>query len=151
MTGHFAKGFNVGENDSSPLPEVTESRAPAFTILYKQNMINRDQLDIINELLTPEPLSPRSRASHLSYSQLSQFKQIPLRPSLSSKYSDGLTDGLSVYKAAKHISIKMDRLAAGSTPATDEAPLTHGVVIEEEIKHLDDEDMEDERIDELLD
>ena len=33
---------------------------------------------------------------------------MPVRPSIASKYSDGaFTESVSVYKAAKHISVKM--------------------------------------------
>ena len=100
-------------------PSTADSRDLAFTIVYKQNMVQRDLLDTINEYLTPEPASPKSRSSKHSQftSQLSQFKYVPmtLRPSLESRYTDNVTEGLSVYKAAKQISVKMPGLKKVAT------------------------------------
>ena len=65
-----------------------------------------------------------------------------LRPSIDSKSSGNITEGLSVYKAAKHVSVKMPGIKRQVTPETDDSPLHQAVVVEEEIKHLDEIDLD---------
>lgn len=75
-----------------------------------------------------------------------------LRPSLESKYSDNVTaEGLSVYKAAKQINVKMPGLKKTATASTDDSPLRQEVIVEEEIQHLDEQDMVGTSFDMLLD
>ena len=45
-----------------------------------------------------------------------------LRPSIDSKSSGNVTEGLSVYKAAKHVSVKMPGIKRQVTPETDDSP-----------------------------
>ena len=62
-----------------------------------------------------------------------------------------MTEGLSVYKAAKQISVKMPGLKKYATQTTDNEPLRQEVIVEEEIQHLDEHDLGRESLDTLLD
>ena len=73
-------------------------------------MIPKNGLERISEALSPDPSERVSRNS--AATGKSTFKHVGLvtRPSISSKFQSEFSENnLTVYKAAKHVSIKMVR------------------------------------------